>query len=276
MNSGHQVELLAPGQHRLLVGVADEPLVGGDDLERPVAVLPELDRVGDGAGLARDVAGLGQQLDDAGLGLLDRLAGQLVVGGLGGDRVGRLPAGPAPGDGAEPAVALDDRADAEPELAPPGDVGGVAEGADHRDARALVGSASSWARIGTSTPNSGVVAVRPNSGWYRSSSGWATTATQAGSSSGRVVSIHRSSPSGPRNAQPVVGAGDLPVLQLGLGDGGPEVDVPEGGRLGPVGQAAVDQPEAARAGWPGWPPARWSGRCASQSTDRPMVDHRSK
>ena len=61
----------------------------------------------------------------------------------------------------------------------------------------LSGAASSWATIGTSTPNSGVRADFPNSGWKRSSSGWATRATQAGSSSGRVVSIQIAWPSGP-------------------------------------------------------------------------------
>ena len=42
---------------------------------------------------------------------------------------------------------------------------------------------------GTRTPKSGVTTSRPNSGWYRASSGCATSATQAGISSGRVVSI---------------------------------------------------------------------------------------
>ncbi len=49
-------DLLAPGEHGVLVGVADEPLVRRDDLERPGAVLPELHRVGDGPGLALDQA----------------------------------------------------------------------------------------------------------------------------------------------------------------------------------------------------------------------------
>ena len=50
-------------------------------------------------------------------------------------------------------------------------------------------SASGWATTGTSTPNTGEVTVVPKSEAYRSSSGWAMRATQAGSSSGRVVSI---------------------------------------------------------------------------------------
>jgi len=59
----------------------------------------------------------------------------------------------------------------------------------------LSGSASGWASTGTSTPNTGVVTVEPNSGRYRSSSGWATSAQHAASSSGRVVSIRTPPPS---------------------------------------------------------------------------------
>ena len=59
---------------------------------------------------------------------------------------------------------------------------------------------SFWARwcatTGTSTPKTGVVTVVPNSGWYRSSSGCATSATHAGMSSGRLVSISMTPPSG--------------------------------------------------------------------------------
>ncbi len=51
------------------------------------------------------------------------------------------------------------------------------------------GSASSWARIGTSAPNNGVTAEEPTTSRYRSSDGFATRATHAGISSGRDVSI---------------------------------------------------------------------------------------
>ena len=44
--------------------VADVPLAGGDDLERPVAALVELDRVLDRAGLAEQLARLGELFDD--------------------------------------------------------------------------------------------------------------------------------------------------------------------------------------------------------------------
>ena len=60
----------------------DEPLAGGDDLQRPIALFEELHRVGDGPGFAEEGASLGQLADDERLSLLHRLAGQLAVGGL--------------------------------------------------------------------------------------------------------------------------------------------------------------------------------------------------
>ena len=52
----------------------------------------------------------------------------------------------------------------------------------------LSGSTSRCASTGTSAPNSGVRSEEPTSPAYRSSEGCTTSATQAGSSSGRVVS----------------------------------------------------------------------------------------
>ena len=49
-----------PERHRL-----DEPLPAGDDLERTIALLVELHRVGDRTWVAKQIAGLAQQLDDA-------------------------------------------------------------------------------------------------------------------------------------------------------------------------------------------------------------------
>ena len=57
------------------------------------------------------------------------------------------------------------------------------------------GFASGCAFKGTRALNSGVTTSVPNSGWKRGSSGCATSATQAGSSSGRVVSISMAPPS---------------------------------------------------------------------------------
>ena len=114
--------------------VAEVPLARRDDLERAVALLVELHRVGEGLRIADQLAGLLQQLDDALLGAEDRQAGELRVRRLRGirhDRLRRL--------GDDASVLAEDRAVREVELAPPDDVGHVAERADHGDARALVG-----------------------------------------------------------------------------------------------------------------------------------------
>ena len=60
--------------HRL-----DEPLAAGDDLERTIALLVELHRVGDRARVAEQVAGLAQHLDDLDACLRRRQSGELVV-----------------------------------------------------------------------------------------------------------------------------------------------------------------------------------------------------
>ena len=58
------------------------------------------------------------------------------------------------------------------------------------------GSANGCATTGTDTPKSGVRTVPPTSAAYRSSSGCTTSATHAGSNSGREVSISTRPPSG--------------------------------------------------------------------------------
>ena len=100
-----------------------------DDLERPVAALVELHRVLDGPRVADQQARLDELLGHDLLGLLRGEAGDLRVG-VGVDAVWRV--------GVQPAVATDDRSHRQVQFTPPGDVGGVAEGADHCDARALV------------------------------------------------------------------------------------------------------------------------------------------
>ena len=104
------------------------------------------------------------------------------------------------------------------------------------------GSASGCARIGTRAPNSGVITRCPNSGWYRSSSGCATSATQAGISSGRVVSISIVAASRPKR-DAVIGARPFPILELGLRDRRPEVHVPQRRRLELIREAAIEQAE---------------------------------
>ncbi len=134
---GVEAQLLAELQERRpklggAAAVADVPLPAGDDLQGPVALLVELDRVGDRARLAVQGPFRAELLDD------DRLR---LLGGLAGDRrIGRLALGrDPPGLGRrQPAVAADQRARRQVELSPPDDVGDVAERADHGDAGALL------------------------------------------------------------------------------------------------------------------------------------------
>jgi hypothetical protein len=87
-------------------------------------------------------------------------------------------------------VAGDDRAGRQLQLAPPDDVGEVTEGAAHGDAGALV-------RLGGRVRQHRHLDAEQRRGdgraeerlAYRSSSGWAMSATHAGMSSGRVVSM---------------------------------------------------------------------------------------
>ncbi len=135
---GSEVDLL-PGldEAGTQLGVArtvlDVPLAGGDDLERLVALLEELHGVRDRLGITDHLAAGLEQLDDLGLGAEYRLAGELRVRGPGGIRHDRLRS-----VGHDATVGADDGAVGQVELAPPHDVGHVAEGADHGDARTLV------------------------------------------------------------------------------------------------------------------------------------------
>jgi len=90
--------------------------------------------MGDLLRLAEQLARLAEQLDHDLLGAAARLAGEpgvRLAGGIGGEPRGRIER--------EPAVLPDDGTGGQVELAPPRDVGGVAERADHGDAGALVG-----------------------------------------------------------------------------------------------------------------------------------------
>ena len=114
----------------------DEPLAAGHDLQRAIALLVELDVV---------VIGLGSPGDRRCRAATRRSwpapsspqTRQLVIGLLGSRRRRRSPSPPRPRHPAQRAIGLDDRADRQLQLAPPGDVGGIAECADHGDAAAL-------------------------------------------------------------------------------------------------------------------------------------------
>src|SRR5699024_12090879 len=108
--------------------VTDVPLAGGDDLQGFVALFVELDRMGDGFGLPDQVSALPKAFDGAHTRGVHRRTDQLVVGLAG--RSGLQTGGRVGHDASVPA---DDRTSLQLQLTPPGDVGGVAEGTDHRD-----------------------------------------------------------------------------------------------------------------------------------------------
>ena len=116
----------------------------------------------------------------------------------------------------------------------------------------LSGSARGWARTGTATPKTGVITSVPNSGSVALVVGMGDQcdARRQQLGSGRL-DLDRPAPVGPGEADPVVGTGRGPLLELGLGDGGLEVDVPHGGRVGGVGLAPG---QVAQEGALGHPP----------------------
>ena len=124
---------ISPRTVGVAAAVADVPLAGRDDLERLVALLVEVRHPLGGSRLAVEVAGLAQLRDDRLAGGEGRLALEVLV-----RRGGLLAREPLGGVAGHPAVAADHRADRQLELAPPGDVGEVAERAAHGDAGALV------------------------------------------------------------------------------------------------------------------------------------------
>jgi hypothetical protein len=151
----------AAGQQRgpqvgVAAAVADVPLARGDDLQRLVAALVEVRLALGRGGLAVEVAAGAQRLDDRPPGAVRRLAGDLLGVQLRPDPVSQSGV-----SACEPAVAGDQRAGGQLQLAPPRDVGEVAEGAAHRDAGALVHLAPGWASTGSSTPKTGEVTVVP-------------------------------------------------------------------------------------------------------------------
>ena len=190
----------------------------------------------------------------------DRPAGQLGVGGLGGRRVVGLPAGarprrPGSGDrrarrgcgSAGPAPATRSRRwcrrRCRPWRCPVPFSGSASWWAEHRDPhpeqrgdrpRCRTGGGSGRRRGGRRGRR------RP-------------AAARAGSSRSR------SAPSVPARAkrEAVVGAGPFPVLELGLGHRGAEVDVPQGGGLVLVGVAPRPRGGGSSAGRPAGPARRW-------------------
>ncbi len=246
------VEFPAAGEQRLAQArvaapVPDVPLPGGDDLQRRLAVLVELHRVHDRLGLAAQVAGRAQQPGDPGPGRRRRQPRQLPV-----RRLGRRAGQPRQRAVQQPPVLADHRAGVQAQVPPPGHVRGVAERADHGDAGAL-------GRVGETVPEDRHIdteqrrADRPpeqarvplvvGMGDQRHAGGQqlrpgGRDQHRAGR---RAVGLER---------DPAVLAGYLPVLELGLGDGGAERHVPQRRPVGEVrlAEGKIAQERALRDG----------------------------
>ena len=245
---GHPVELPAPvdeGVAQILVApaVADVPLAGGDDLEGALALLEELHRVGDGPGLADQLARLGEELDHALLGAVDGAPGDLGVGG-GVDAGGSV--------GHDAAAPVDDGPHRQVQLPPPGHVGGVAERTDHGRAGAFLGVGEGVGhhghrrleqRGGDGLAEQRLVALVVGVGHHGHASG---QQLGAGGVDGQVAAI------GQVEGEAVVGARTLPILQLSLGHCGAEGHIPQAGSLALVGLAPG---QVAEEGPLGGPPA---------------------
>ena len=141
--------------------VAEVPLARRDDLERPVAPLVELHRVRDRAAArrrARPTRAAARR--SRACACLAVLPGELARTRRGAGR--RRPSGgSATRRPSRPMIA----AGRQLQLAPPHDVGGVAERADHRDAGALLGVGELGARApGPARRTAACVTVVPNAG----------------------------------------------------------------------------------------------------------------
>ena len=170
----------------------------------------------------------------------------------------------------------DDRAGRQLQLAPPDDVGEVAEGADHGDARALLGVGQ---RVGADLDLDAeqrrahrraeqrlvalVVGVGDEGDAGRDQLG------PGGLDEDRLAVV------GAAERDAVVGAGHLAVLELGLGDRGAEVDVPQHRRLGLVGLAPRQVAQERPLGDPPRRARRWSCRSAPSRPTARGVRHRS-
>ena len=177
-----------------------------------------------------------QRVDHRGARGERRLAGQ-----LGEQRAARLGGDPLGGLARDPAVALDDRAGRQLQLAPPLHVGEVAEGAAHRDAGALVGLGQVVGEDGHLDPEQRrgdrgpeqpgvplVVGVGDQGHDRREQLGAGGLDVHHRVAAGRAVEGH-----------PVEVPGVVAGLELRLGHRGLERDVPQARRLRLVGLAAA-------------------------------------
>ena len=188
----------------------------------------------DRRGLAEQVARRAELLDHGLLRRERRLAGELGVRGTSGlrrDRVGCL--------GDDPSVEADDGAIGQVELAPPHDVGHVAERADHRDAGALVLLGEVVCDHGDLDPEHGGRHRRAEQRLVALVVGVRDEGDARGDELGAArLDLDRAAV-GAVEGDAVVVPGLLAVLELGLRHGGAEGHVPQRRRQRLVGLAAL-------------------------------------
>ncbi len=243
---GVPLQFAASGEERLAaVEGSHIPLRGRDDLERAPAPLVVLDRMGDRTRLTEQVAGLAQELHDPRLGTLDRQALDLRVARVRSPGVDGLPTGRSEWCRSQAAIPSYHRARRQSEVAPPGHVRQVAERADHRDARPLVRLCElvgeNWdgyaeqrgQHFGT---EQALVALIGRMGDERDTGRHQLRSSRLDLDGMAVIR-------GPHEAEPMVEARVLFVDQLGLGNRGLEVDVPQRRSLLPVGLIACQEAE---------------------------------
>ncbi|CAB4900373.1 unannotated protein [freshwater metagenome] len=233
-------ELLAELQHlraQLLVAspVDDIPLTGRHDLEWFVALLEELHGVRDGCGVALHLARLAQHSHHGFFGRENGLSGDLGKGGL-----ARVARDDLWGVAQDAPVESDDGAVGQIEFAPPDHVGDVTERTYHGDTRTLVGLREVVSKNRHLNAEDGRGDMRTKE---------------------RLVAVvvrmrHESNAGGqqfgPRGldkdvvatraveGEPVIGARHVFVFEFGLSHGRAERDIPQRGRHGLVGLAALD------------------------------------
>ncbi len=242
-------DLAAPGEQLLAVlDGADEPLAASEDLHRTLPLLEVLDGTGDLDRLADQIPRALQQFDHLAPRRLHRQAFQLGVGAGRRGRILALPALAPPLDLPHAAVGGEDHPDRQRQLSPPDDVGDVAEGADHHQAGPLVlldqgvgedrdRGAEQGRPRGAADELAVAVVVRVGE------------EGDAGRDQLRPSGLDQQ-PVAAAEAHPVHRSPGLAVLELGLGDRGAEVDVPEGRRLGLVHVPGDEVSEEGRLGNP--------------------------
>jgi hypothetical protein len=234
----------------------DEPLPARDELERPLALLVELDGVRHrlrgphqrDSGAVRRALLLREKLDDAPLRLLDGQARKLVVRPSRRFGIEGRERRAAVGDRQEPAVTPDDLLHRQAGLLPPRDVHRVAERADHEDARPLVGIGvvrredrhrRAEERRDRVLPEERPVALVIRMGHHRDARGqelWSGRGDQ------EVAAAFDAEP------DVVEEPGPIPVHDLRLGHRRLEVHVPHRGRRLLVDEALLDEVEERELG----------------------------